>query len=164
LKKGKPSGGKKKCVYCENSWAPSSDSCTTKDKSTIVLSATTYVTSEANCTVYWVSKTAGVNGSIYSARMMLERRRESGRADIHPSYFSDTLWTAHDRPISDIGGEFYCRANATFATKSAQSVSAAFILVTTAPKGIADEMIGPTSSVDDPNPLTDLRQWMTPTR
>jgi hypothetical protein len=51
------------------SWAPSTDSCSSKDKSGIVLSATSYVSPEANCAVYWVSETAGVRGSIYSARM-----------------------------------------------------------------------------------------------
>jgi len=51
------------------SWAPSAETCATKDKSTIVLSATTYVTSGASCAIYWVSETAGARGSIYSARM-----------------------------------------------------------------------------------------------
>src|SRR5262249_55940347 len=55
------------------SWAPSAETCATKDaskdKSTIVLSATTYVTSGASCAFYWVSEPAGGRGSIYSARM-----------------------------------------------------------------------------------------------
>jgi hypothetical protein len=52
------------------SWAPSADACKNADKSVIVLSAKTYTSSEANCSVAWVSKTAGSRGSLYSAHLL----------------------------------------------------------------------------------------------
>ena len=39
------------------------------EESVIVLSANSYVSREANCSVKWVSQTAGARGSIYSARL-----------------------------------------------------------------------------------------------
>ena len=39
------------------------------EESVIVLSASSYVTREANCSVKWVSQTAGARSSIYSARL-----------------------------------------------------------------------------------------------
>ena len=39
------------------------------EESIIVLSANSYVSREANCSVKWVSQTAGARGSIYSARL-----------------------------------------------------------------------------------------------
>jgi hypothetical protein len=50
-------------------WATSTDDCRNADKSYVVLSATTYVNSDLNCAVDWVSETAGARGSIYSARL-----------------------------------------------------------------------------------------------
>jgi hypothetical protein len=49
-------------------WAPSADLCR-DSKSTFVVSAKGYVTSQANCTIQWVTETAGADGSIYSAHM-----------------------------------------------------------------------------------------------
>jgi hypothetical protein len=40
-----------------------------RDGSVIELSAKTYVSDEANCTVDWVSETAGARGAIYSAHL-----------------------------------------------------------------------------------------------
>ena len=40
-----------------------------REKSVIVLSAKTYVSREASCSVGWVSQTAGARGSIYSAHL-----------------------------------------------------------------------------------------------
>ena len=51
------------------SWAPSVDVCKNADNSVIVLSARTYVSSQANCTVASISETAGARGPIYSARL-----------------------------------------------------------------------------------------------
>jgi hypothetical protein len=56
------------------SWAPSPDVCQSADKSVIVLSAKTYVTPEANCTVNWVAETAGARGPIYSAHIQCSKR------------------------------------------------------------------------------------------
>src|SRR5262245_31149467 len=39
------------------------------EESVIVLSASSYVSREANCSVKWVSQTAGARSSIYSARL-----------------------------------------------------------------------------------------------
>ena len=49
-------------------WAPSAELCT-DDKSTFVVSAKGYVTSQSSCTVQWVTETAGAGGPIYSAHM-----------------------------------------------------------------------------------------------
>ena len=45
------------------------DAGTEPEKSVIVLSAKTYVSREASCSVNWVSQTAGARGSIYSAHL-----------------------------------------------------------------------------------------------
>jgi hypothetical protein len=49
-------------------WAPSADLCR-DSKSTFVVSAKGYVTSQANCTIQWITETAGTDGPIYSAHM-----------------------------------------------------------------------------------------------
>jgi hypothetical protein len=49
-------------------WAPSVELCR-DDKSTFVVSAKGYVTSQASCTIQWVTETAGADGPIYSAHM-----------------------------------------------------------------------------------------------
>jgi hypothetical protein len=49
-------------------WAPSADLCS-DSKSTFVVSAKGYVTSQASCTIQWVTETAGADGPIYSAHM-----------------------------------------------------------------------------------------------
>ena len=56
------------------SWAPSADACKNADKS-VVVSAKTYASSEGNCTVLWVSETAGARGPIYSARLRCSNQR-----------------------------------------------------------------------------------------
>jgi hypothetical protein len=57
------------------SWAPSPDDCKSPDKS-VVLSAKTYISPEANCTVAWVSKTAGARGSLYSAHLLCSKPKD----------------------------------------------------------------------------------------
>jgi hypothetical protein len=49
-------------------WAPSAELCH-DDKSTFVVSAKGYVTSQASCAIQWVTETAGADGPIYSAHM-----------------------------------------------------------------------------------------------
>jgi hypothetical protein len=49
-------------------WAPSTEHCS-DSKSTFVVSAKGYVTSQASCTIQWVTETAGADGPIYSAHM-----------------------------------------------------------------------------------------------
>jgi hypothetical protein len=49
-------------------WAPSADLCGDQ-KAVFVVSAKGYVSSQASCTVQWVTETAGAAGPIYSAHM-----------------------------------------------------------------------------------------------
>jgi len=56
---------------CWGTWAPSTDLCR-DDKSVFVVSAKGYVTSQANCTIQWLTETAGADGPIYSAHALLE--------------------------------------------------------------------------------------------
>ena len=56
-------------------WAPSADLCS-DNKSTFVVSAKGYVTSQANCAIQWVTETAGADGPIYSAHMRCASRAE----------------------------------------------------------------------------------------
>jgi len=49
-------------------WAPDAALCR-DDKVIFVVSAKGYVTSQANCTVQWVTETAGAAGPIFSAHM-----------------------------------------------------------------------------------------------
>jgi hypothetical protein len=58
------------------SWAPNLDDCKSSDKS-FVLSAKTYSSPEANCTVAWVSKTAGARGSLYSAHLLCSKPKDT---------------------------------------------------------------------------------------
>ncbi|SEE71322.1 hypothetical protein SAMN05444161_6824 [Rhizobiales bacterium GAS191] len=60
------------------SWAPSPEGCKTA-KSVIVLSAKTYISPDTNCTVAWVSKTAGPRGSFYSAHLLCSKPDEKAR-------------------------------------------------------------------------------------
>jgi hypothetical protein len=49
-------------------WAPSAALCA-DDKSVFVVSAKGYVSSQASCTIQWVTETAGASGPFYSAHM-----------------------------------------------------------------------------------------------
>jgi len=49
-------------------WAPNAELCG-DDKSKFVVSAKGYATSQATCTIQWVTETAGTAGPIYSALM-----------------------------------------------------------------------------------------------
>jgi hypothetical protein len=53
----------------QGSWAPSADNCTAGDKAIIVLAAKAYSSGDTNCSVDWVSETAGPRGPTYSAHM-----------------------------------------------------------------------------------------------
>jgi hypothetical protein len=83
------------------SWAPSTDACKTADKSVIVVSAKTYVSSEANCTVVWVSETAGARGPIYSAHLQCSKAEEKG-----PKTQSDVIISPKDTNRISIGSRF----------------------------------------------------------
>src|SRR5262245_19638202 len=61
----------------QGSWAASADGCKADDTSLIVLAAKTYTSAQGDCSVEWVSETAGPRGPIYSARL-----RCSGRPSI----------------------------------------------------------------------------------
>lgn len=71
------------------------------DQSVIQLSARSYVSSEANCSVNWVSETAGVGGAIYSAYL------QCVRCDKTAGRFSSNLiiWPKGANRIA-IGSEF----------------------------------------------------------
>src|SRR5262249_53507124 len=56
-------------------WAPSADLCR-DSKATFVVSAKGYETSQASCTIQWVTETAGADGPIYSAHMRCSSRAE----------------------------------------------------------------------------------------
>jgi hypothetical protein len=62
-------------------WGPEADLCR-NDKAIFVVSAKGYVTSQANCTVQWVTETAGAGGSVFSAQcaaLIQVRRMRSPR-------------------------------------------------------------------------------------
>jgi hypothetical protein len=69
-------------------WAPSAELCR-DDKSIIVMSEKSYMTSQANCTVQWLTETAAADGPIYSAHMRCslpstpEHETESNRIKTH---------------------------------------------------------------------------------
>jgi hypothetical protein len=73
------------------SWVPGTDACKNADKSVIVLSATTYVTPEANCTVEWMAETAGARGPIYSVHIQCSKRSGKAQSTIseRPYYFAE---------------------------------------------------------------------------
>ena len=56
-------------------WAPRADLCS-DSKSTFVVSAKGYVTSQANCAIQWVTETGGADGPIYSSHMRCASRAE----------------------------------------------------------------------------------------
>jgi hypothetical protein len=60
-------------------WAPNAQVCKDADKSVIVISANTYVSSEAHCMVDWVTETAGPRGPIYSAHLQCFNPSEPAR-------------------------------------------------------------------------------------
>jgi hypothetical protein len=82
-------------------WAPGTEVCKNADKSVIVLSATTYVSSEANCTVDWVAETAGARGPIYSARIQCSNRAGKAQRTI-----SDLIILPRDANQISVGSEF----------------------------------------------------------
>lgn len=81
-------------------WAPSADLCR-DGKSTFVVSAKGYVTSEASCTIQWVTETAGADGPIYSARM-----RCSSRAEPQETTEVNRIIVSNDRGELLAGPEF----------------------------------------------------------
>jgi hypothetical protein len=69
----------------QGSWAPSADACENADQSAVALAAKTYAGPAGNCTVMWVSETAGPQGAIYSARLRCPNERtqqELSEADL----------------------------------------------------------------------------------
>src|ERR1700757_2585238 len=75
---------------------------TEPEKSVIVLSAKTYVSREAICSVDWVSQTAGARGSIYSAHLQCfnpaERTGDKTLSTL-------IIWPDNDNQIA-VGREF----------------------------------------------------------
>ena len=60
-------------------WAADAGKCGESDKAAVVLAAKAYTSSAANCTVDFVSETAGVRGSIYSARLQCSNPAAKGK-------------------------------------------------------------------------------------
>jgi hypothetical protein len=60
-------------------WAADAAKCGESDKAAVVLAAKAYASSSANCTVDFVSETAGVRGSIYSARLQCSNPASKGK-------------------------------------------------------------------------------------
>ena len=83
------------------SWAPSAEACNKTDKSVIALSAKSYVSSEVNCSVDWVSETPGARGSIYSAHLQC-----SGTAERAQKTFSNIVLLPKDANQLSIGADF----------------------------------------------------------
>ena len=65
------------------SWAPSSDSCRSDDKSVIVLAAKAYTSAETKCAVDWVSETPGPRGPTYSAHLQCSGEQTQPRSVIN---------------------------------------------------------------------------------
>lgn len=63
------------------SWAPIAETCEKAD-STIILAATSYISSETTCTVDWVSETATARGATYSAQLQCSGTVASARSTI----------------------------------------------------------------------------------
>jgi len=83
------------------SWAPDTDLCKNVDRSVVVLSATTYVSPEANCAVYWVAETAGPRGPIYSAHVQCAKRAGKAQKTI-----SDLIISPRNANQILLGSEF----------------------------------------------------------
>ena len=60
-------------------WAADAEKCGESDKVGVVLAAKAYTSSAANCTVDFVSETAGARGAIYSARLQCSNPAAKGK-------------------------------------------------------------------------------------
>jgi len=83
------------------SWAPSVEGCNKAEKSVITLAANSYVSSEANCTIDWVSETPGTRGAIYSAHLQCSGTAESPKKTVTDLVF----WPKQVNEIS-VGANF----------------------------------------------------------
>jgi hypothetical protein len=63
----------------QGSWAPGTDACKSADKSVVVVTAKSYTSPEANCTVVWVSETAAARGPVYSAHLQCSKPNDDAR-------------------------------------------------------------------------------------
>jgi hypothetical protein len=79
------------------SWAPSAEACKGADKSIITVSAKTYTSSEANCTIIWVSETAAARGPMYSVHMQCSKPGKSAL---------DVIFLPKDNDHISIGSRF----------------------------------------------------------
>jgi hypothetical protein len=61
-------------------WAADAGKCGESDKGGVVLAAKAYTSSAANCTVDFVSETAGARGAIYSARLQCSNPASKSKA------------------------------------------------------------------------------------
>jgi hypothetical protein len=83
----------------QGTWAATDEDCKNADKS-MIISEKTYVDSEKNCGVLWVSETAAAHGSIYSAHMQcLSSAAEPKK------YFDNLLLSAKDANHLAMGPE-----------------------------------------------------------
>jgi hypothetical protein len=83
------------------SWAPSVEDCNKAEKSIITLAAKSYVSSEASCTIDWVSETPGTRGAIYSAHLQCSGAAEGPQKTV----LDLVLWPKDVNEIS-VGADF----------------------------------------------------------
>jgi hypothetical protein len=83
------------------SWAPSTEVCKDSDKSIVVVSAKTYSSSEANCTVVWVSETAAARGAVFSAHLLCSKPDKKASKTQ-----SDVILSSKDNNTISIGSRF----------------------------------------------------------
>lgn len=82
-------------------WAPSTEVCEKAAKSMITVSATTYATSEANCTVVSVSEAPAARGPVYSAHLQCSKPEDKERKTQ-----SDVMFYPKDDKQISIGPRF----------------------------------------------------------
>ena len=82
-------------------WATSSETCDKADNTVIVLSAKSYVSSKATCTVEWLSETAGAHGPLYSAHLRCSDTPNGGQATI-----MNIVFLPQDANRLSIGADF----------------------------------------------------------
>jgi hypothetical protein len=81
-------------------WSPIGEACDKADKS-IAMSAMSYVSAEATCTVDWVSETPGARGPIYSAHLQCSTTAER----VRDTASNVILWPKDADQIS-VGADF----------------------------------------------------------
>jgi hypothetical protein len=82
-------------------WATGSDNCNKAGSPVIVLSAKSYVSSDANCAVDWIDETAGAQGPVYSAHLRCANTPKSAQTAI-----TNVIFLRKDPDKLSIGADF----------------------------------------------------------